>query len=165
VFSGGEPTLQKGLAAALGEVRDMGFKTALHSAGPYPRRLQELLPLLDWVGLDIKTLPQDYPSITGVPGSGEQAWESARRLIASGVDHEIRLTVHPAWLSYEALQKTVYRLRSLGANRVILQQGRTEHTLDRELSNRTLVSWDNYPDHMKSTAWTRETAPNQVPPA
>lgn len=36
VFSGGEPTLQAGLPEALRQVRDLGFATGLHTAGPSP---------------------------------------------------------------------------------------------------------------------------------
>ncbi|MGB5568670.1 MAG: anaerobic ribonucleoside-triphosphate reductase activating protein, partial [Sedimenticolaceae bacterium] len=98
VFSGGEPTLQRGLPDAVREVREMGFKVGLHTAGCYPERLDELLPTLDWVGLDIKALPQDYGALTGVPGSGERAFESLQFLIESGVRHEVRVTVHDALL-------------------------------------------------------------------
>lgn len=97
VFSGGEPTLQADLAETLAEVRALGFKVGLHTAGPYPRRLAELLPRLDWIALDIKALPADYPAITGVLGSGEAAWESLRLVLGSGVAHEIRTTVPPDW--------------------------------------------------------------------
>ena len=54
VFSGGEPTLDPALPQAIAEVRALGFKVGLHSAGIYPQRLQAVLPLVDWVGLDIK---------------------------------------------------------------------------------------------------------------
>lgn len=67
VFSGGEPTLQTALPAALREVRAMGFQTALHTGGMYPERLSALLPLLDWVGLDIKGPLQRYDAITSPP--------------------------------------------------------------------------------------------------
>ncbi|MDD5304810.1 MAG: anaerobic ribonucleoside-triphosphate reductase activating protein, partial [Elusimicrobia bacterium] len=53
VFSGGEPTLQDGLEDAMREVKAMGFKIGLHTGGAYPERLVALLPLIDWVGLDI----------------------------------------------------------------------------------------------------------------
>ena len=46
VLSGGEPTLQRGLAAAMRETRAPGFRVGLHTAGPYPDRLSEVLPLL-----------------------------------------------------------------------------------------------------------------------
>jgi len=54
VFSGGEPTLHPGLETALQMVRGMGFQTGLHTAGIFPERLTQLLPWLDWVGLDVK---------------------------------------------------------------------------------------------------------------
>jgi pyruvate formate lyase activating enzyme len=44
VFSGGEPTLQAALPAALAEVRAMGFATALHTGGMYPERLRPCCP-------------------------------------------------------------------------------------------------------------------------
>jgi pyruvate formate lyase activating enzyme len=97
VLSGGEPTLQSGLAAAIGQVRRLGFKVGLHTAGPYPERLRRLLPLLDWVGLDIKALPEDYPGVTGVPGSGERAWRSLRVLVEAGIPLEVRTTAMPDW--------------------------------------------------------------------
>lgn len=95
VFSGGEPTLQSGLKAAMESVRGLGFKVGLHTAGPYPERLQRILPLVDWVGLDVKALPDDYPEVTGIAESGTRAWASLELLLESGVPHEIRTTPMP----------------------------------------------------------------------
>ena len=53
------------------------------------------LPLVDWVGMDIKGLPDQYPAITQTPGSGERAWESLDAIQASGVDYEVRTTRLP----------------------------------------------------------------------
>jgi pyruvate formate lyase activating enzyme len=97
VFSGGEPTLQPGLPEAIGQVWRLGFKVGLHTAGPYPQRLRRLIPLLDWVGLDIKALPEDYPSVTGVAGSGVRAWESLRLLLEARIPLEVRTTPMPEW--------------------------------------------------------------------
>ena len=55
VFSGGEPLVQDNLAQAMSQVRDMGYKIALHTGGYRPEKLAEVLPLVDWVGFDIKT--------------------------------------------------------------------------------------------------------------
>ncbi|MBI2095985.1 MAG: anaerobic ribonucleoside-triphosphate reductase activating protein [Candidatus Omnitrophica bacterium] len=49
VFSGGEPTLQAGLATAAAEVKAMGFLVGLHTAGPYPRRLAGIEQVRDAV--------------------------------------------------------------------------------------------------------------------
>lgn len=47
VFSGGEATTDPALGEAMLEVRAFGFKVGLHSAGTYPQRLADLLPLVD----------------------------------------------------------------------------------------------------------------------
>lgn len=96
VFSGGEPTLQRSIAQAVRDIKSMGYRVGLHTAGIYPERFEQLLPLIDWVGLDIKALAEDYPALTGARHSGESAWRSARLLAASGVPHEIRTTLFPA---------------------------------------------------------------------
>jgi pyruvate formate lyase activating enzyme len=129
VFSGGEPTLQGGLVDALRQVRAMGFKTGLHTAGPYPQRLDAALELLDWVAQDIKAPRRRYARITGVDTSGEKAWESARLIIDSGVAHEFRTTVHPSLLSPEDVDLIASDLKALGARSFVVQECVTEHCL------------------------------------
>lgn len=134
VFSGGEPTLQSGLADAMGEVRAMGFRIGLHTAGMYPQRLARLLPLVDWIGLDVKAPQNAYPRLTGVPGSGAAVFESLGLIRAAGVACELRCTWHPELLSRADLDALGGELRTLGMNRVTLQaclprgraEGRTE---------------------------------------
>ncbi|MFN3398528.1 MAG: anaerobic ribonucleoside-triphosphate reductase activating protein [Sulfurimicrobium sp.] len=134
VFSGGEPTLQAGLAHAIGEVHELGFKIGLHTAGPYPARLAEVLPELDWVGMDIKAPFADYGRITGVPGSGERARESLMRLLDSGIDHEIRTTVHPALLDAGQVVVLARELAALGVRRYVLQEFRAQGCADSGLN-------------------------------
>ncbi len=121
VFSGGEPTLQSALPAALKEVRALGFKTGLHTAGPYPMRLARVLPLLDWVGLDIKALPEDYDRLTATPQSADAAWRSLTLLLESGLPYEVRVTVDEEYLPAGRLDALLDRLRALGVERVALQ--------------------------------------------
>jgi len=135
VFSGGEPTVQRGLPDAVRAVRAMGFKAGLHSAGCYPERLDELLPALDWVGLDFKALPEDYAALTGVPGSGERALDSLRYLLEAGVAHEVRVTVHDALLPPPKLQRLIDLLHGYGAEQIMLQRCRTGQVLDPRLGD------------------------------
>jgi pyruvate formate lyase activating enzyme len=135
VFSGGEPTLQaRELAVALWRTRALGFKCALHTAGCYPQRLAELLPLLDWVGLDIKTVMDRYASITRVATSGQSAWRSLELLLASPVEHEIRITVHPVLVAEETLARLLERLQTAGAKQVVLQACETRKLFDPTLA-------------------------------
>jgi pyruvate formate lyase activating enzyme len=135
VFSGGEPTLQAGLPEALRQVRDLGFATGLHTAGPSPERLAALLPLLDWVGLDVKAEAPAYPALTGGgPASGQRAWESLRRVLASGVACEVRTTVHPDLLSEADLLSLAAALAGAGVTDYALQECVTGRCLDPALS-------------------------------
>ncbi|MBI3286166.1 MAG: anaerobic ribonucleoside-triphosphate reductase activating protein, partial [Burkholderiales bacterium] len=99
VFSGGEPTIDSALPQALQDVQRLGFLCGLHTACIYPRQLKLVLPLLDWVGFDIKAPFADYEKITGVAGSGRNAQACAELILASGVAHECRTTIHPDLLS------------------------------------------------------------------
>ncbi|THF65447.1 anaerobic ribonucleoside-triphosphate reductase activating protein [Pseudothauera nasutitermitis] len=124
VFSGGEPTLQAALPEALREVRAMGFETALHTAGMYPERLAAVLPLLDWVGLDIKAPAQHYDAITATPGSADAVQRSLDLLLASGVEHECRTTWHAGLFSREELDRLGDGLKARGVRRWQVQECR-----------------------------------------
>ncbi len=134
VFSGGEPTLQKNLPEAIRQVKQMGFKAGLHTAGCYPEQLKQILHLVDWVGLDIKGLPHQYPAITQTPGSGKKAWESLKIIQASGVDYEVRTTRMPGASDKQILDLSMV-LRKKGVQQYTLQTCRTNNTLDPELKN------------------------------
>jgi len=121
VFSGGEPLAQPALAEAIAQVRARGFAIGLHTNGVSPERLDAVLPLVDWVGLDVKAPFSEYERITGVSGSGDRARESARRLVGSGVPYEVRTTVHPRLLDMAALERLAADLRSLGVARWVVQ--------------------------------------------
>lgn len=141
VFTGGEATRQGALAAAMGRVRELGFQVGLHTGGAYPRRLVELLPLTDWVGLDIKALPEDYGTVTGVPAGGARAWESLGIVLAAQVDLEVRLTLHPNSPQATSAVETARRLRDAGVRAFALQDARAEGT--REGFHTQTRTWDS----------------------
>ena len=114
VFSGGEPLAETALPALLAEVRALGFATGLHSGGAYPARLAEALPLLDWVGFDVKTEWDGYDALTGVPGSGHAARRSLELLLESGVAYECRTSIHPHWHNAAALARLADELAARG---------------------------------------------------
>jgi pyruvate formate lyase activating enzyme len=126
VLSGGEPTRQEGLGAALRDARGLGFATGLHTAGAYPARRGRVLPLLDWVGLDLKAPLARYAAVTGAASAGAKAYESLALVVASGVDHEVRLTVDPTALTAADVWDVVARARAAGAARIVLQEARAE---------------------------------------
>lgn len=116
------------------EVKELGFRVGLHTGGAYPARLKAVLPLVDWVGLDIKAPFERYAAVNGVAGSGAKAKESLRLIVKAGVDHECRTTVHPAQITERelaALSKTLFKL---GARRHVLQAFRAAGCRDSALN-------------------------------
>ncbi len=133
VVSGGEPTVQYGLAEALAQIRALGFATGLHTAGVNAHVLAQTLPLLDWVGFDVKAPFAGYEAVVGHPGSGAAARRALTVLLASGVDYEVRTTIHPALLGRAELITLARDLRGMGVRRWVLQAFRQEGCQDASL--------------------------------
>ena len=126
VFSGGEATTDRHLAAAMAEAKELGYKIGLHTAGCYPERLRQVLPLLDWVGLDIKTRWQDYAALVGVDSAGASAAAALDLVLQAGVAHEIRTTVHPDWLPASELLTLGQGLQHAGVKNFAVQLYRAQ---------------------------------------
>ena len=137
VFSGGEPTAQVALPAAMVAVKELGFSVGLHTAGASPRRLAEALRCADWVGFDAKAAAREVASIARVAWSGTAASASLRLLLASDVRHEIRTTVHPSLLDEDALVRLADELASLCVRRWVLQPFRPSGCADAKLVEAT----------------------------
>lgn len=134
VFSGGEPTLQPDLPAAMGEVKGMGFQVGLHTGGFSPEALRKVLPLLDWIGLDIKAPHQAYDRITGVAHSGQAAWTSLEQVLGSRVACEVRTTYHPDLLTESEMRTLAGELAGAGARHWVLQPFRSTGCADASLA-------------------------------
>jgi pyruvate formate lyase activating enzyme len=104
----------------------MGFLAGLHTAGAYPEKLEPLVPLLDWVGMDIKAPFEEYEMVTGISGSGVKACESANILIRSGVPCEFRATLHPMLRDDggSRLMRMAHGLKNMGAKHFVIQNYR-----------------------------------------
>ncbi|MCD8340289.1 MAG: anaerobic ribonucleoside-triphosphate reductase activating protein [Burkholderiales bacterium] len=102
VFSGGEPLTDPALFKAIEAVKAKGFKIGLHTAGIFPSHLASILPMVDWIGLDIKaplTRPELYERVTGRKGTEEKASKCLVMILDSGVQLEVRTTAHPSYLT------------------------------------------------------------------
>ncbi|WP_349897860.1 anaerobic ribonucleoside-triphosphate reductase activating protein [Parafrigoribacterium soli] len=126
VFSGGEPTRQPGLADAMRQVRELGFGVGLHTSGAYPRRFAEVLPLCDWIGLDIKAPERLYGAVTGVQAAAAKAFACLRLALDAGVALQVRTTVDPTTMTSDDVSELTETLLRLGVGEHVLQEVRTE---------------------------------------
>ena len=124
VFSGGEPLAQRVLPQAMGEARALGYRVGLHTSGSSVRRLKEVLPLVDWIGLDFKAPSARYREMTRSSGAGETL-RSLRAIIEAGVPYEVRTTLDER-LSEKDLTALRAELGPAAAARWVLQECRQQ---------------------------------------
>lgn len=95
-ITGGEPTLDPGLADFMRRVRSMGFLVKLDTNGTRPALLREILAegLADYVAMDVKNSPEKYGLTVGIKEFDvAPVRESAAILMSSGTPFEFRTTV------------------------------------------------------------------------
>ena len=76
----------------------------------------DMLPLVDWIGFDVKAPWDAYDTITRTRNSGAQAQRSLTAILDSGTPFEARTTVHPALTSPSALCRIDDQLKAVGVN-------------------------------------------------
>lgn len=95
-ITGGEPTLIPDLREFILRVRELGYLVKLDTNGYRPEVLENLLAegLLDYVAMDIKSSPENYARVAGLPGLDlQRIRRSVELLMEAGVDYEFRTTV------------------------------------------------------------------------
>ena len=109
VVSGGEPTLQPDLEEFLRRVRPLGYRVKLDTNGRRPALVERLWRegLFDYVAVDVKALPADYPAVCGADRFSDvrltidaplaaQLLPHARRLPSRGRNAPPASRAHPA---------------------------------------------------------------------
>ncbi|MCD0502038.1 anaerobic ribonucleoside-triphosphate reductase activating protein [Bordetella petrii] len=124
VFSGGEPLSEPLLPQMIRTARSLGLRVALHTAGIYPSRLQDVLPCLDWVGMDIKADAAGYDLLTGRNGSHAATQACLDILLRGQAIFECRTTWSPQWLSEPALLALARHLSARGVRHYAVQNHR-----------------------------------------
>ena len=103
VVTGGEPTLNPGVFQVVDRLREWGFALKLDTNGSRPDVLAKLLPLVDYVAMDVKFAPADYPARAGFDDLAALT-ESIRLIQAGARDYEFRTTVIAAWHSADSIR-------------------------------------------------------------
>lgn len=119
--SGGEPTLQEGLASFLRQVKALGYQAKLDTNGSRPEVLRALIGqgLVDYVAMDVKSSPEEYTRACGVPVDLESVGQSIDLLLSGCVDYEFRTTVVAGLHDPRIIEQTARRIA--GAKRYFLQ--------------------------------------------
>jgi len=103
VITGGEPTIHKEIPKFLKKLKEKGFAVKLDTNGFFPQVLEECLPFVDYIALDVKTSLEKY----GRLGAKDTVdFLRTVEILKNGkVDYEFRATVVPGFVDEEDIMK------------------------------------------------------------
>ena len=136
VISGGEPTLQRDLPKFLSRLKTLDFKLKLDTNGLLPEVLEECLPYLDYVAMDVKTSIERYPQLGAV--EPDALIRSIELLRDGGVDYEFRCTAAPGFVDLDSVREMGEIVR--GAKKFVFQQYVPADTLEPQFTKTTYSS-------------------------
>ena len=131
VVTGGEPTMHKELPRFLTKLKERGFLVKLDTNGFYPEVLEECLPFVDYVAMDVKTSPEKYRLL----GAGDTTglMRTVEILKTGKVPYEFRTTVVPELFTAEDVTAVGEIVK--GAKTYAFQQFVPQDTLDKRFES------------------------------
>lgn len=128
-LTGGEVTVHPGLPSFLKQLKDDEFEIKIDTNGTNPKMLKEILPLLDFIAMDVKAVDKEqYEKTVGVPVKFENILESIDLIKNSDVEYEFRITVVPALFSISRVSELGALLK--GTKKLVIQQFVPSKTLN-----------------------------------
>ncbi|MDH5374439.1 MAG: anaerobic ribonucleoside-triphosphate reductase activating protein [Candidatus Bathyarchaeota archaeon] len=131
VVTGGEPTMHRELSRFLKKLKERDFAVKLDTNGFFPQVLEECLPYVDYVALDVKTSLEKY----GRLGANDTADLLCMiEILKNGkVEYEFRTTVVPGFVDEEDIPKIGELVKS--AKTFAFQQFVSGDTLDKTFNS------------------------------
>ncbi len=128
VVTGGEPTMHKELPKFLAKLKARGFMVKLDTNGFYPEVLEECLPYVDYVALDVKTCLEKYKQLGTKDTAG--LMRTVEILKTGKVPYEFRTTAVPEFVTAEDVERIGEMVK--GAKTHAFQQFVPQDTLDKK---------------------------------
>lgn len=132
VISGGEPALQPDLAEFCKRLRGLGYAVKIDTNGSTPEVVADLIErrLINYLALDLKADPHNYPPELSPKAPGEAIVETIRLLKRSALPHEYRTTAAAPFVNNESI--VAIARAAAGQAPLYLQPYRPDKVLDPE---------------------------------
>lgn len=113
VVSGGEPTLQRGLADACRRIKALGYAVKLDTNGSRPQVIRRLAAegLVDYLAMDIKTEPERYAGCISRRCDAGAVIASIRTVMESGINYEFRTTCVKPLVTPQTIERIARLIR------------------------------------------------------
>lgn len=123
-ITGGEPCLSTDLPRFIKRIKDLGLLVKLDTNGSLPDCIRQLIKLVDFVAMDIKSSCERYSEAAGVQVNLSRIQESIDLIRSSGLPYEFRTTVVPRLHSKDDLLSIGEWLK--GSDTYVIQQFRSD---------------------------------------
>ncbi|MBI5589049.1 MAG: anaerobic ribonucleoside-triphosphate reductase activating protein [Deltaproteobacteria bacterium] len=132
VISGGEPCLHPDVIRVCRTIWQMGYSIKLDTNGSCPNVLEKLISggLVDYVAMDIKTVPELYPQYIQKDCNTDAITSSIGLIKASGLSHEFRTTCIRPLIDKHIVRSICGMIQ--GADLYVLQRFRLSRVLNPE---------------------------------
>ncbi|MBC2716795.1 MAG: anaerobic ribonucleoside-triphosphate reductase activating protein [Desulfobacteraceae bacterium] len=122
VITGGEPTLQQNLPDFCDQIKTLGFPIKMDTNGSRPEVIHSLIKknLIDYIAMDIKTLPEKYSPHIAQNIHPDAILESIHSIKNSKIPHEFRTTCVKPFVDADIIFKITRIIE--GADLFVLQK-------------------------------------------
>jgi pyruvate formate lyase activating enzyme len=130
VITGGEPTMHRELPKFLAKLKARGFQVKLDTNGFYPEVLEECLPYVDYVAMDMKTCLEKYKQLGAKDTGG--LMRTVEILKTGKIPYEFRTTAVPELVTAEDVRCIGEIVK--GAETYAFQQFAPQDALDKKFA-------------------------------
>ena len=95
-ITGGEPTIHPDLPDFIEFLKSLGYLVKVDTNGTNPKMIKDMLAVVDYFAIDIKSRPEKYPLLTGIEVN---MWGKVKKTVEIlreyKIPHELRMTYVP----------------------------------------------------------------------
>ncbi len=123
VVCGGEPSIHANLIKWIRFLKELGYKVKLDTNATNKKLINQVIEekLVDYFAIDYKASLENYEKIVARKVDTKTIFENIKTIVDSGIEYEIRTTIHNAFFSKEDITQMIMELKSIGVENYFLQ--------------------------------------------
>lgn len=123
IVCGGEPTIHKDLIDWLKYIKSLGYRIKLDTNATNPIMFKKIIDekLVDFFAIDFKASSKNYKKVISVDFDVNIILENLKYLVKSGIEYEIRTTIHSSVHDKKEIFDMIRELKSIGIENYYLQ--------------------------------------------
>jgi pyruvate formate lyase activating enzyme len=150
VITGGEPTIYPDLPILISAIKNEGLKVKLDTNGTNPDMILQVLPMLDYIAMDVKSSPSGYKKLGLLPEDMDKILGSIVIIRTSNTPYEFRITAVDPFLTKENV--STIGVMIMGAKKFYIQRAKMTNVLDPNFKQSAIEDLEWYRERFKCYA-------------